>query len=49
MNNSELISLNFKKYLLKRRILNYLFKDKLITEDTYEKSIVQIKKLHNIK
>ena len=41
--NREKISLNFKKYLLKLKILNYLHKEGLITDEIYNLSIVQIK------
>ncbi len=41
--NTDLIDLKFKKYLMKLNILSYLLRQNLITEEVYEKSIVQIK------
>ncbi len=46
-NNINLIDLSFKKFLMKLNVLNYLFKENIISEDVYKKSIVQINKLHN--
>lgn len=42
INNIELISLNYRKFLLNLRILNYLKKEKLISEKIYEKVLKEI-------
>lgn len=48
LNNSksELISKNYRQYLLKLDALNYLKKENLIDNKHYEKARVQIKKSH---
>lgn len=48
-NDNNLIDLNFRKYLMKINVLSYLYRKKIITEEIYEKSIVQIKESYNNK
>ena len=45
--NSELISIDFKVYLLKKMFCRYLLNINLIDLEEYEKSIVQITKKYN--
>lgn len=47
INNSELISYDYKIYLLKKTFLKYLLDNDLIELEEYEKSIVQITKKYN--
>jgi len=44
INNIELITLNYRKFLLNLRILNYLKKENHITNEVYEKVLLNIKK-----
>ena len=46
-NNSEKIDKKFKKGLNYLKVLGYLKSKKVINEDTYKKSSVQIKNSHN--
>ena len=46
INNSKMIDKQFKKKLNYLKVLGYLKNKKVINEDTYKKSSVQIKNTH---